>query len=192
LIACAASLRLGARGVHKAHAWYSQHAQHVRHALTYKLFPSSTDWHENRLDDCWGTIIPQPPTHTEWTNAGCLLAEMLSGAPLFPGETDVDQLWLIHKCLGGPCAVHAELMLSNPLLRSMRLPCAQELAPLEARFPAFHPDALQLLTVGCRQVFSPFSPFVSCLPGLPPRCSATSHGGCPKPSEPSMYPLTFL
>ena len=31
---------------------------------------------------------------------GCLFSEMLSGEPLFPGESDIDQLYLITKCFG--------------------------------------------------------------------------------------------
>ena len=31
---------------------------------------------------------------------GCLFAEMLTGEPLFPGDSDIDQLHLITKCFG--------------------------------------------------------------------------------------------
>ena len=31
---------------------------------------------------------------------GCLFSEMLTGEPLFPGESDIDQLHLIMKCFG--------------------------------------------------------------------------------------------
>lgn len=31
---------------------------------------------------------------------GCLFSEMLTGEPLFPGESDIDQLHLITKCFG--------------------------------------------------------------------------------------------
>lgn len=31
---------------------------------------------------------------------GSLFAEMLTGEPLFPGESDIDQLHLITKCFG--------------------------------------------------------------------------------------------
>ncbi len=31
---------------------------------------------------------------------GCLFSEMLTGEPLFPGESDIDQLYLITKCFG--------------------------------------------------------------------------------------------
>ena len=31
---------------------------------------------------------------------GALFSEMLTGEPLFPGESDIDQLHLITKCFG--------------------------------------------------------------------------------------------
>lgn len=31
---------------------------------------------------------------------GCLTAEMLTGDPLFPGDSDIDQLFHIVKCFG--------------------------------------------------------------------------------------------
>ena len=32
---------------------------------------------------------------------GCLFGEMIDGDPLFPGQSQIDQLYLIQKMLGG-------------------------------------------------------------------------------------------
>ncbi|XP_014204517.1 cyclin-dependent kinase-like 1 [Copidosoma floridanum] len=44
---------------------------------------------------------------------GCLHAEMLSGEPLFPGDSDIDQLFRITRLLGGLCSRHQALMSRN-------------------------------------------------------------------------------
>ena len=36
---------------------------------------------------------------------GCLYSEMLSGDPLFPGESDIDQLFQITQLLGNLCTI---------------------------------------------------------------------------------------
>ncbi len=43
-----------------------------------------------------------------------MLVEMHTGAPLFPGDSDVDQLWLILKCLGRLAPRHAAAMAAHP------------------------------------------------------------------------------
>ncbi|XP_018568439.1 cyclin-dependent kinase-like 4 [Anoplophora glabripennis] len=49
---------------------------------------------------------------------GCLFAEMMTGEPLFPGKTDIDQLHLIVKVLGKPCSRHQKLLSKNSQLRT--------------------------------------------------------------------------
>ncbi|KAK9887823.1 hypothetical protein WA026_000138 [Henosepilachna vigintioctopunctata] len=51
---------------------------------------------------------------------GCLFAEMLTGDPLFPGESDIDQLFLIVKMMGKPCPRHQQLMTKNSSLRGIK------------------------------------------------------------------------
>lgn len=43
-----------------------------------------------------------------------MAVEMQTGQPLFPGETDVDQLWLILKCVGSLKPEHATTLAGNP------------------------------------------------------------------------------
>lgn len=39
---------------------------------------------------------------------GCLVTEMLMGEPLFPGDSDIDQLYHIMVCLGKIIRLHFE------------------------------------------------------------------------------------
>ncbi|XP_033113910.1 cyclin-dependent kinase-like 4 [Anneissia japonica] len=66
---------------------------------------------------------------------GCLQAEMLTGEPLFPGDSDIDQLFHIIKCFGNLTQRHKEVFIKNPLFVGMRLPEVKTVEPLEKRFP---------------------------------------------------------
>ena len=75
---------------------------------------------------------------------GCMFVEVATGQPLFPGESDVDQLWLM-KCLGRLCPKHVDCMRRNPMLVGLRMPGPHELETLETRFPQFDLTMLQFL-----------------------------------------------
>ena len=51
--------------------------------------------------------------------AGCLVYEMLTGLPLFPGKTDVDQLNLVAKGMGSLLPKHIEALRRQVLQLSM-------------------------------------------------------------------------
>lgn len=55
-------------------------------------------------------------------SVGCVMAELIDGNPLFPGENDLDQLYLIQKCLGPLIATHQEHFLKNPKFIGMKFP----------------------------------------------------------------------
>lgn len=44
---------------------------------------------------------------------GALITEMLTGEPLFPGDSDIDQLYHITKCLGKNSLLDSSCLLSN-------------------------------------------------------------------------------
>ncbi|XP_077606497.1 cyclin-dependent kinase-like 2 [Crocuta crocuta] len=66
---------------------------------------------------------------------GCLVTEMLMGEPLFPGDSDIDQLYHIMTCLGNLIPRHQELFYKNPVFAGVRLPEIKETEPLERRYP---------------------------------------------------------
>ena len=66
---------------------------------------------------------------------GCLLVELLSGEPLFPGDSDIDQIYHITKCLGNLITYHRELFNTNYLFRGLRMPIIRRISSIEQRFP---------------------------------------------------------
>ncbi|XP_037752579.1 cyclin-dependent kinase-like 2 isoform X1 [Chelonia mydas] len=82
---------------------------------------------------------------------GCLVTEMLTGEPLFPGDSDIDQLYHIMKCLGNLTPRHQELFYKNPLFAGVRLPEVKEVEPLERRYPKLSAAVLDL-TKKCLQI----------------------------------------
>nr|XP_040038709.1 extracellular signal-regulated kinase 7-like isoform X1 [Gasterosteus aculeatus aculeatus] len=75
---------------------------------------------------------------------GCLLLEMLTGQPLFPGDSDLDQIYHIVRCFGNLTAHHQELFHRNPVFSGVRLPEHSARVRLEQRFPSIAPAALDL------------------------------------------------
>ncbi|CAG7732341.1 unnamed protein product, partial [Allacma fusca] len=53
---------------------------------------------------------------------GCLFAEMMTGEPLFPGDSDIDQLFLIAQCLGRLAKRHLSIMARNSAFRGFQYP----------------------------------------------------------------------
>ncbi|KAI4457249.1 cell division protein kinase [Holotrichia oblita] len=57
---------------------------------------------------------------------GCLFAEMMTGDPLFPGDSDIDQLYLIVRMIGKPCTRHQQIIAKTNHLRGMIRSAAAE------------------------------------------------------------------
>ncbi|XP_031706891.1 serine/threonine-protein kinase BUR1-like isoform X1 [Anarrhichthys ocellatus] len=82
---------------------------------------------------------------------GCLLLEMLTGQPLFPGDSDLDQIYHIVRCFGNLTAHHQELFCRNPVFSGVTLPEYSARVRLEQRFPTIAPAA-QDLALSCLQM----------------------------------------
>ena len=53
---------------------------------------------------------------------GCIVAEMVDGGPLFPGEDEINQLLLIQKCLGTLSPHHLLALRNNPRFLGVKFP----------------------------------------------------------------------
>lgn len=59
-------------------------------------------------------------THIDVWSVGCVIAELMLGQPIFPGESGVDQLVEIIKILGTP--QREEILAMNPDYTEYRFP----------------------------------------------------------------------
>nr|KAF6430911.1 cyclin dependent kinase like 2 [Rousettus aegyptiacus] len=89
---------------------------------------------------------------------GCLVTEMLMGEPLFPGDSDIDQLYHIMMCLGNLIPRHQELFYKNPAFAGVRLPEIKEMEPLERRYPKLSEVVIDL-TKKCLHIDPDKRPF---------------------------------
>eukprot|EP00992_Anisonema_acinus_P012831 TRINITY_DN8380_c0_g1_i1.p1 TRINITY_DN8380_c0_g1~~TRINITY_DN8380_c0_g1_i1.p1 ORF type:complete len:666 (-),score=147.70 TRINITY_DN8380_c0_g1_i1:157-2154(-) len=65
---------------------------------------------------------------------GCNVAELSNGIPLFPGESDIDQLFQIIKCFGKLTARQVDIFKRNPLYVGIELPKPLDIDTIEKRF----------------------------------------------------------
>nr|XP_049704479.1 cyclin-dependent kinase-like 4 isoform X4 [Helicoverpa armigera] len=66
---------------------------------------------------------------------GCVFAELLSGEALWPGKSDLDQLYLIRKTLGDLLPRHMTIFSQNTFFQGMALPEPSTVEPLEKKIP---------------------------------------------------------
>ncbi|XP_027900468.1 cyclin-dependent kinase-like 1 isoform X3 [Xiphophorus couchianus] len=76
---------------------------------------------------------------------GCVFAELLSGNPLWPGKSDVDQLYLIRKTLGDLIPHHQQIFRSNVFFSGVSIPEPDTTEPLERRFYGAPLQALMVM-----------------------------------------------
>nr|XP_048272139.1 cyclin-dependent kinase-like 4 isoform X5 [Myodes glareolus] len=79
---------------------------------------------------------------------GCVFAELLTGQPLWPGKSDVDQLYLIIRTLGKLIPRHQSIFRSNQFFRGISIPEPEDMETLEEKFSNVQPAALSFMK-GC-------------------------------------------
>ncbi len=53
---------------------------------------------------------------------GCIMGEISDGQPIFPGDSEVDQLYIIQKVIGPLTPEHQELFMMNPRFAGLKFP----------------------------------------------------------------------
>ncbi|XP_066561964.1 cyclin-dependent kinase-like 5 isoform X2 [Amia ocellicauda] len=67
-------------------------------------------------------------------SVGCILGELSDGQPLFPGESEIDQLYTIQKVLGPLPPEQMKLFYGNPRFHGLRFPAVSHPQTLERRY----------------------------------------------------------
>ncbi|XP_032888651.1 cyclin-dependent kinase-like 5 isoform X2 [Amblyraja radiata] len=67
-------------------------------------------------------------------SVGCILGELSDGQPLFPGESEIDQLYTIQRVLGPLPSEQMKLFYSNPRFHGLRFPAVNHPQTLERRY----------------------------------------------------------
>ncbi len=65
---------------------------------------------------------------------GCIMGELTDGQPLFPGESEIDQLFLIQKVLGPLTAEQREIFAKNPRFLGCKFPDIGRPETIEKRY----------------------------------------------------------
>ncbi|CAD7956946.1 unnamed protein product [Amoebophrya sp. A25] len=65
---------------------------------------------------------------------GCIMGEILDGQPLFPGETEIDQLFIIQKMLGAITSDQMDMFMRNPRFMGLKFPDMSKPETLEKRY----------------------------------------------------------
>ncbi|KAL0274825.1 UNVERIFIED_CONTAM: hypothetical protein PYX00_002857 [Menopon gallinae] len=68
---------------------------------------------------------------------GCLFAEIMTGNPLFPGDSDIDQLFKIVKVMGKLTPKHQQLVARNPAFKGLKRTSDEPGKPLHKLFPTW-------------------------------------------------------
>uniref|UniRef100_A0A7G3AXW9 cyclin-dependent kinase n=2 Tax=Lutzomyia longipalpis TaxID=7200 RepID=A0A7G3AXW9_LUTLO len=113
-------------------------------ARTYAENETFTDYVATRWYRSPELLVGDPRYGKEvdiWAT-GCLYAEMMTGEPLFPGESDVDQLFQIVRVLGKVTARHQVLITRNTLFKGMK---QEQDTNLGSIFPEWNRDSLNFL-----------------------------------------------
>jgi len=77
---------------------------------------------------------------TKYTNSvdmwaiGCIMGEITDAQPLFAGESEIDQLYIIQKVLGPLTPEQMEMFLRNPRFHSLKFPDMSSPETLEKRY----------------------------------------------------------
>mmetsp|Transcript_26121 Transcript_26121/g.57082 ORF Transcript_26121/g.57082 Transcript_26121/m.57082 type:complete len:752 (+) Transcript_26121:295-2550(+) len=72
---------------------------------------------------------------------GCIMGELVDGQPLFPGESDIDQLYIIQRLMGPLTDEQYQLFLRNPRFAGLKFPDMSRPETLDRKYSSKLPTA---------------------------------------------------
>ncbi|KAK7904048.1 hypothetical protein WMY93_016655 [Mugilogobius chulae] len=105
----------------------------------------ATRWY--RAPSCWWGTLSTAPRWTSGPSAACS-PSCCRGMPLWPGKSDMDQLYLIRRTLGDLIPRHQQVFSNNQFFSGVSIPEPQEMEPLDQKYPNLSHQALSLMK-GC-------------------------------------------
>eukprot|EP00891_Asterochloris_glomerata_P000786 jgi/Astpho2/786/Aster-00642 len=77
---------------------------------------------------------------------GCIMGELIDGQPLFPGDSDIDQLYVIQKLLGPLTQEQHDLFMRSPRFAGLKFPDMSHPETMERKYARkLSPDALSFM-----------------------------------------------
>jgi len=77
---------------------------------------------------------------------GCIIPELLSGMPLFPGQTNFETLAFVLKTLGNNLTVDQQSNFKvNPSFQLYKIPHIKQVVPIEQRVPFMNPQEVDFV-----------------------------------------------
>ncbi|GBG27453.1 Cyclin-dependent kinase-like 5 [Hondaea fermentalgiana] len=77
-------------------------------------------------------------TQYDWSvdywSIGCIMGELTDGQPMYPGESEVDQLYIIQRILGPLTPAQNELFLRNPRFAGLKFPSMHNPETLQRKY----------------------------------------------------------
>ena len=65
---------------------------------------------------------------------GCIMGEISDGQPIFPGESEVDQLYIVQKIIGPLIPEHVEIFMANPRFSGLKFPDMSKPETLQKKY----------------------------------------------------------
>lgn len=65
---------------------------------------------------------------------GCMIGELVDGQPMFPGDDEIDQLYIIQKLVGDMTRKQLDFFKNNPKFVDIDIPSVKRIETIDTRY----------------------------------------------------------